>query len=672
VGRASCVSGFFFPAEQGVLLGFDALKHSAITEYAPDAPRSKPVLSIRQRWTFRIMALLVPLLFLALGEIFLRMSGYGHPAGFFLAQRVNGRDVLTDNRQFGWRFFPRDLARTPQPVMFSARKEPGTTRIFVFGESAAMGDPEPAFGLPRMLQAMLELKFPSNKFEVINVAMTAINSHVIREIAKDSAPLEGDVWIIYMGNNEVVGPFGSGTIFGRQAPSLAFIHALLWLKQFRLVQLLASLNERGPAEWGGMEMFLEQQVGRDDPRLATVHHHFRRNLDDIVGAGNDAGAKVIVSTVAVNLRDCPPFASVHRALTRDESWSFDRTFALGLELAASNRFVEAHAAFSCAPRRVEDRGEDEFAELFFHLARCELALGSNDTARTNFNLAKEFDRLRFRADDTINSIVRAHAVKRDARARFVDVERIMASTSSNGLPGAEFFYEHVHFTFEGTHLLAHAFFDEVVKTLPASVTARGAAGVPSREDCARRLAWTDWDRLQVFEEVRQRLQRAPFTEQYGHVARDAEWKRRIEELRESLTPQKVQRIVDDYTTTIRLNPTDRLLRENFARLLEWQGETARALEQWREVTRLLPHDPEAYEHIGHLLDALGASTEAMSAFRQALRRSPGSADAHFNYGASLAKLGRFPEAAREFSQTLKLNPAHPSAREMLERAKRMK
>jgi hypothetical protein len=103
------------------------------------------------------------------------------------------------------------MARTPQPVVFTPRKATGTTRIFVFGESAAMGDPEPAFGLPRMLQAMLELRFPSNRFEVINVAMTAINSHVVREIARDCVPLEGDVWVVYMGNNEVIGPFGSGT-----------------------------------------------------------------------------------------------------------------------------------------------------------------------------------------------------------------------------------------------------------------------------------------------------------------------------------------------------------------------------------------------------------------------------------------------------------------------------
>jgi enoyl-CoA hydratase/carnithine racemase len=36
------------------------------------------------------------------------------------------------------------------------KKASGTIRVFVFGESAAEGDPEPAFGLPRLLEILLE------------------------------------------------------------------------------------------------------------------------------------------------------------------------------------------------------------------------------------------------------------------------------------------------------------------------------------------------------------------------------------------------------------------------------------------------------------------------------------------------------------------------------------
>ena len=56
--------------------------------------------------------------------------------------------------------------------------------------------------------------FPQTHFEIVNLGITAINSHVILPIARDCAKADGDLWIIYMGNNEMVGPFGAATVFG--------------------------------------------------------------------------------------------------------------------------------------------------------------------------------------------------------------------------------------------------------------------------------------------------------------------------------------------------------------------------------------------------------------------------------------------------------------------------
>ena len=87
-------------------------------------------------------------------------------------------------------------------------------------ESAAMGDPEPAFGASRYMETLLRDRFAKTDFEVVNVAFTAINSHVILPLARECAGHEGDLWIIYMGNNEMVGPFGAATVFGAKAPPL--------------------------------------------------------------------------------------------------------------------------------------------------------------------------------------------------------------------------------------------------------------------------------------------------------------------------------------------------------------------------------------------------------------------------------------------------------------------
>ena len=604
-----------------------------------------------------------PVLLLAVLEVFLRLSGYGFPTHFFIHQRINGREMLTDNAKFGWRFFPSEIARTPQPVLLTPHKEPGTIRIFVFGESAAMGDPEPAFGLPRMLQAMLELSFPSNRFEVVNVAMTAINSHVIREIARDCAPLQGDVWLIYTGNNEVVGPYGSGTVFGRQVPGLLFIRTSLWLKQFRIVQLLTSFGGPTVTEWGGMEMFLKQQVSRDDPRMPRVYEHFRENLNDIIQIGSDSGAKVIVSTVAVNLRDCPPFASSHSiALSEKQRADWDRKFASAVALEESGQYREAQAALA-RMRRIEDRSaEDHYAELYFHLGRCEVALGSNDVARADFDAAKDYDTLRFRADNRIIDAIRQAGGAARAGVQLVDAEKSLAMASSNGIAGSEFFYEHVHLTFAGNYRLARVFFDEVSHALPAGVTSHAVAKISGVEDCARRLGWTDWNRLEIDEEVRKRLQQPPFTSQYGHAERDREWERRINELGESLTPERYRSLAFEYREALRRAPDDWVLHENFARLLEASGDAADGIREWKEVMRLLPHDMQAFYHVGNLLDSLGRSEEALTFLREAVHRNPGQVESRNGLALALASVGRTGEAERELNVALRLKPKFTEAR----------
>ncbi len=277
-----------------------------------------PQLAGWKLWSFRLLALvLVPLVILTLLEISLRVAGFGYPTAFLLPSSNHDQKTLVQNNAFGWRFFGKRKSRTPAAISILRDKPSGVIRIFVFGESAAFGDPQPAFGLPRVLQATLSLRHPETKFEVVNAAMTAINSHVILPIARDCARAGGDIWVIYMGNNEFVGPFGAGTVFGSQTLPLPLIRASLALKQTRIGQMMsAALEPRTPAdksEWGGMEMFLDQQVRDGDPKITGVYRNFESNLGDIIRAGHASGAGVVVSTVAVNLKDCAPFASQSRA-----------------------------------------------------------------------------------------------------------------------------------------------------------------------------------------------------------------------------------------------------------------------------------------------------------------------------------------------------------------------
>jgi len=224
-----------------------------------------------RKWLLRLLlATVIPALFFILLEVGLRVFGFGYPTGFFV--KMEGRDAYTTNRYFGCRFFPPKIARVPAVCEMASEKPEDTCRIFVLGGSAAQGIPDKAFGFSRMLAAMLRERYPGTKFEVINAAMTAINSHVALPIARDCAAHRPDLFVVYMGNNEVVGPYGSGTVFGDFSGQLSLIRADISLKSTRTGQLIAGIfgQHEGAAKWRGMQMFLEQRVRAGDPRMESV------------------------------------------------------------------------------------------------------------------------------------------------------------------------------------------------------------------------------------------------------------------------------------------------------------------------------------------------------------------------------------------------------------------
>lgn len=598
--------------------------------------------------------MVVPLVGLVLLEFILRLAGFGYSSGFFLESETNGIPVLIENQQFSKRYFPTGLERTPQPLVMTAIKPPDTIRIFIFGESAAMGDPEPAFGFGRILEVLLGDAFSGKRIEVINLGVTAINSHVVREIARDCTGRQGDYWLIYMGNNEVVGPFGAGTIFGQQVPGLAFIRANIALKSLRLgqgldaVQQRFSGNRKAPKTWEGMEMFLQQQVPQDDSRMSKVYAHFDNNLREIVRLGQKSGAQILLGTVVSNLKHCPPFASLPRAgLSEAQRAEWDRLFQAG-----ATREREANAPAALTNYQQAAKIDGQFAELWFRIGRCQLALGDTAEARRSFERARDFDALRFRADSQINdSIRRVYFDFKADGVRQIDVVDIFAKQSPDALAGEELLYEHVHPNFAGNYLIARAFAEQIV----------GSATHHSRlltvEECARRLAFTDFNRYQVLDEIRQRLQQPPFTFQLDHDARDARIRLQLDGMqRASLT--NAFRI---YEEAIARRPADWMLRENFAKLLQDFDEPQRAEAQWRKVIQLLPHYEEAQYSLGNNLDGQGRSAEAIAFFEAALRRRPGSIEARNGLGLALANQGQWAAAVEQYERAIRENPGFAEA-----------
>jgi tetratricopeptide (TPR) repeat protein len=631
-----------------------------------DAPAT---ISPGRRWCFRFVALLIPLFVLALLEITLRFSGYGYPTHFLLADRLKGQKVLRDNQQFGWRFFPAAIARTTRPVVLLSVKPPQTCRIYVFGESAAFGDPSPAFGLPRVLEVLLRNRYPSVHFEVVNAAMTAINSNVILPIAQDCARADGDIWVLYMGNNEVVGPYGGGTVFGPQVPSLPSIRASIWFKATKISQLLVGLRESLGKKKSSqpsnvsLELFLDQKIRHDDPRMEKVYAHFARNLADILETGTHAGAKIVVSTVAVNLKDCAPFSSLHRTdLTDGQKTEWERLYQAGINAEQAGIVSEAMQAYSQASNI-----DNQWADLQFRQGRLLWHAGEFTNALQHFTLACDYDALRFRADTRLNEILRSCTNRLNEGVAFLDGGALLAQHSPHGVPGNELFYEHVHLNFAGNYWLARGIAEQITDILkpPAlkGQTPTGSDWIPA-EVCAAQLALTEWDRSQTLDIVRQRLDGPPFTFQLNHEEQRARVQKELAECRSNLSAQTISNCVHRSEQALALNPNDWALHQKLAQLLQAGADKAlspRAIEEWRRVIALVPHCADAHYGLGVVLGRANQTAEAEAELRRAVGLNNYYPNALNGLGKILAAQNRLPEAVENYEKAIQLKPHFPEA-----------
>jgi tetratricopeptide (TPR) repeat protein len=621
----------------------------------------------RHKWLFRFTALVVmPLLLIVLlgglMEIALRIGGYGYDTSFFRSIRIGDQEYFLNNEKFSQRFFPPQLARWPDPFIFPATKPSDTVRIFIFGESAAMGDPQPAYGASRYMEVLLRLRFPEKKIEVINLGITAINSHVILPIARECARHDGDFWIVYMGNNEMVGPFGAATVFGAKALPRSAVQFNLAIQQTRTGQLVVSaLRNLGGkpknTSWGGMEMFLENRIAPNDPRKETVYRNFEANLRDIVEAGVNFGAKVILNTVSVNLKDCPPFASLTNSnLPAADQQHFDQIFAEAKSLQSQSNFLAAADLFTQA-----NKLETQFAEAHFRLGQCELRL-TNAAAQEQFQIACDDDALPFRADTQINDIIRQVAQQHSGdKLVFCDVEKSLAQASPSHIAGDETFYEHVHFNFDGNYRLGKIWAEQIRQRLSVAENSLAATNWASQETCDRALGLSIWNRQFVLQAVMRRFESPPLSTQSNNAKRFQ--KISAEELilrQEEAQPGAAQRVREDFADALERAPTDSYLYEGLANFLEAINDPQGAITAYRKLIELRPDDFYACLQMGRLLGEQGKPEQGEPLLEKAAQLRPSLPDGWFELGIVLAAQQKFAPALECMERAAHIRPQDPS------------
>jgi tetratricopeptide (TPR) repeat protein len=610
-------------------------------------PRRKPA------WWLRLLAVIVaPILFLGLVELALSLAGYGYAKSFFIRWKAGGRTLYLSNTHYCEHFVPKELSRAPEACVLG-HKSDSTVRIFVLGGSAAYGDPEPAYGFCRQLEVLLNEQADGKSFEVINAAVTAMNSHVARRIARDCARHQPDLFIVWMGNNEVVGPYGPPTLPASLYSSGRFINACITArKETRIGQFVANLSHalrtRGQPEkkWLGMESFLVSRITVDDRKLPDCYRHFRDNLQDIVRTARRCRADILLCTVPVNLRSCAPFGSEHKAgLTKDQITQWDEAFQEGQGLERAKDFAGALSAYERAGRI-----DDAYADLAFCRGRCLEALGRTEEARQKFVQACDQDVLRFRADSSIQRAIREVAQTQAASdVRLLDLETILT-------PDSSLFVDHVHPNFRGNFRAAQAAAQEIRTLRPQAGWREPARSeAESLTLCRQRLLCDEHEQYRLALVMYRRKTIPPFTGQLDHEAELEKLSEELIQLRRVGSQMKESEVA--YLEALRLRPVDTYLVLRHGQFLAETGRSREAIEVYRKVLDAQPFDMRIRVALAQRLALSTMKEEAIKVLMSndapdRYRRR----EALLMLGAHCAENGNIPAATTIYEELARLDP----------------
>lgn len=397
---------------------------------ADNAPTEPP--SRRRTWLLSAIALSLPLIFFALLEIGLRGFGYGENLDLFIPapEGFSDKEYLMVNPKVGQRYFTKG-GYTPQPPYeFMARQKPENGyRIVVMGESTTAGWPYPNNAVfSRVLNQRLSDAFPDKYVEVVNVALSAVNSYTLLDFMDEILAQQPDAILIYAGHNEFYGALGvaSTESLGKFRP---LVMLYLSLRRLKTVELLENgiaqakrwssglLNRTAAGNTYGTlmgRMIGETDIAYGSPDYQLAKHQFQTNLRAIFTKARAAGVPIVISEVVSNLRDHPPFISV-----------------------SSDAALPADIAYSWA-QMLENEGKYELA-------------------RSAYYWAKDLDALRFRASEDFNEII--HQLAGEFKMPVVPMKSYFEAESPHGLIGFNLMLEHLHPNVEGHFIMSEAFFD---------------------------------------------------------------------------------------------------------------------------------------------------------------------------------------------------------------------
>lgn len=359
----------------------------------------------------------------------LRVFGYGHDLRLFVEDPQH-KGYLAMNRDVSERYFGDvENATIGNFEPFRAQKAEGTFRIFVLGESTTIGYPYFHNGsFHRWLHYRLMRTFPDKDFEIINLALTAVNSHTVYDMGQEIANYAPDAVMVYVGHNEYYGALGIGSTssLGR---NVTLVRGLVQLRHLRLMQLLGNAvsgiknlvtgSQVDSRENLMKRMAAKQQIPFDSDDYQRGIAQFDKNLTDLCQSLTNQRIPVFLSDLVSNEKDLKPFISA----SDDPAGS------------ARMQYEAAKKAYN----------QSDF-------------IG----AKKGFIRAKDLDMLRFRAPEAMNGIIEKLTARFPNVTR-VDAKKTFERLSPHGILGDETLLEHVHPNLFGYALLSDAFYRALVQ-----------------------------------------------------------------------------------------------------------------------------------------------------------------------------------------------------------------
>jgi lysophospholipase L1-like esterase len=391
------------------------LQRSEIKNIIEAAGRKTP------KWFYAVLVSL-PIIFLILLDIFLRIINYGY--NFDQWVRI-GEGKYIINSDIGKKYFTSgDFNPTTSEDEFDMHKKANSFRVFVLGESSAEGFPySPMGSFSRYIRRRLELVYPNTPIEVINLGMTAINSYTLLDLLPGVLDQKPDLILIYTGHNENYGALGVGSVqsFGS---SRTLIRLMMYLNNFRITQLVrssihwvSSLLSTGNNEHSGTLMSImakDKYILLDSKVFNEGLQQFKDNLTDMLRLIKDKEVPVILGRLVSNLKDQKPFISVSTP---------------GYQTAD----------------QVYEEAENELKNNHF------------TKADSLFKLAKDLDALRFRAPEKVNRTI--DDLGMEFHDAVVPIDSIFDSASPDGIVGDNLIVDHLHPNVKGYQLMGKAFYD---------------------------------------------------------------------------------------------------------------------------------------------------------------------------------------------------------------------